>query len=887
MAEKITIAELDINTDALLKSATETKKAMDALKEENKELKKSTEDTTKAQVKNEAALKNLTTKYNQQKKVLAAVTDENNDLTKAQKSLDGAINKTIKTETEATANSVKLLALRKDVNTTTEKGRKQIELINAKIDENNELLKENASKSGKAKLSVGGYADGIKEAFGDLGIFGVALNKVSSFQDKFNTLVTGSGKSFKAASKGTSGASKALRIFKVALISAGIGLIIVALGAFVALLSKTQKFTDAVNVALSSVGAVIDVLVGTVAKLASVFSNLFSQPLSKTFKEVGEAVDGLSDSMVEAAKKGAELERLRQSVKRLGFEFEVANAKARQQIELLTAIADDNTKSFAERKKANREAIKAEEKASAAEFKLFKTRKDLADAEFERLKATGNINDEAREAHSNATKEFIEAETQRLLTQRDLEKQRTELKQDELERDLDIIKDGFESFQATKEKELSLSKTTAKQRAAIINEIQTESEKSIAEQVKTLQQFSEQQIDINDLVQESDSKVLNSKIRALELSEIIEGRLLEVVRDRRVVLSDLADLEEETDEKRKERETKRIEEEKKTSEDKLKNIQAFENQKRELQNQIDLENTETQEEKEILKAEQELEKKELALEQLQLDEEQKTELLALLQEQQDLRLAEIKESNAEKLLKSEEAIEKKRIAIKNKAFDAAVSLAGAETKIGQGILAVKEILAAKEAILELKKVTFKSKTALANSSTAIAEGTAETAKVGFPQNIPLLLGFAAQAIGIISAVKSAAKIGAGAAFYGGGQVPDLGPGRINKSANIPTQRGGDNILATVKTGEVILNGEQQQRAGGSAFFKSIGVPGFQGGGQVGPTPTQSAMQAQQINMDEFANVITDRINAIKIVAIEQDITDAQAIQAEIVGGANI
>ena len=38
---------------------------------------------------------------------------------------------------------------------------------------------------------------------------------------------------------------------------------------------------------------------------------------------------------------------------------------------------------------------------------------------------------------------------------------------------------------------------------------------------------------------------------------------------------------------------------------------------------------------------------------------------------------------------------------------------------------------------------------------ATAAGTAETAKVGFPQNIPLLIGYAAQAAGIISTVKSA------------------------------------------------------------------------------------------------------------------------------------
>jgi len=45
----------------------------------------------------------------------------------------------------------------------------------------------------------------------------------------------------------------------------------------------------------------------------------------------------------------------------------------------------------------------------------------------------------------------------------------------------------------------------------------------------------------------------------------------------------------------------------------------------------------------------------------------------------------------------------------------------------------------------------------AGAGVAIAKGTAETAKVGFPQNIPLLVAYAAQAVGIITAIRSATK----------------------------------------------------------------------------------------------------------------------------------
>jgi hypothetical protein len=62
---------------------------------------------------------------------------------------------------------------------------------------------------------------------------------------------------------------------------------------------------------------------------------------------------------------------------------------------------------------------------------------------------------------------------------------------------------------------------------------------------------------------------------------------------------------------------------------------------------------------------------------------------------------------------------------------------------------------------------------------AVAEGTAQTAKIGFPQNIPMLIGYAAQAVAIIAAIRSAvrgAKSAGSEGVEGGGApaAPNLG-----------------------------------------------------------------------------------------------------------------
>ena len=106
----------------------------------------------------------------------------------------------------------------------------------------------------------------------------------------------------------------------------------------------------------------------------------------------------------------------------------------------------------------------------------------------------------------------------------------------------------------------------------------------------------------------------------------------------------------------------------------------------------------------------------------------------------------------DKEAKENEAARKKELAgrkkLKNDILNGVISLAGSESKIGQALIAVKGVLAAKEMLISLG--VLKAKAAI-----AVAEGGAETAKVGFPQNIPLLIGFAAQAVSIFSAVKSA------------------------------------------------------------------------------------------------------------------------------------
>lgn len=103
----------------------------------------------------------------------------------------------------------------------------------------------------------------------------------------------------------------------------------------------------------------------------------------------------------------------------------------------------------------------------------------------------------------------------------------------------------------------------------------------------------------------------------------------------------------------------------------------------------------------------------------------------------------------------------------------------------------------------------------------------------FPIALAVAIGTNLAEIGVIAKQQ----------YAEGGKVKHPGNGRITTSPNIETMPNGDNILATVRTGEVILNERQQAALGGAETFKRIGVPGFASGGVVQPAYQTRSYQA--------------------------------------------
>lgn len=173
-------------------------------------------------------------------------------------------------------------------------------------------------------------------------------------------------------------------------------------------------------------------------------------------------------------------------------------------------------------------------------------------------------------------------------------------------------------------------------------------------------------------------------------------------------------------------------------------------------------------------------------------------------------------ANQASFAQAEEQIRQKQVSLNLQAADAAINALGAETAAGKAALIAKQFILAKELVLEAKRTIAFSKNALAKSKIAVAEGTAQTAKVGFPQNIPLLILYAAQAVSIIKTVIDATKA---AKETEGGESVDVGS--IPAGTAVPKPRGmatgglvqgaggpkSDLIPAMLSNGESVINAQ--------------------------------------------------------------------------------
>jgi hypothetical protein len=248
------------------------------------------------------------------------------------------------------------------------------------------------------------------------------------------------------------------------------------------------------------------------------------------------------------------------------------------------------------------------------------------------------------------------------------------------------------------------------------------------------------------------------------------------------------------------------------------------------------------------------------------------------------------ESIAEKEAAREQSIE----SLKNQLQDAT----GAEKKALESKIAVEEKALKKLADEreKLEKEEGKRQKAFAIIQSIITTALNIVKALGTPP-VP---NFAAAALAGALGAAQTAIIAAQPAATGGliGLVKQQDDGLVVAAPNIPQMENGDNVLATIKRGEVVLNKKQQAALGGAPTFRAINVPGFAEGGVAGALISapdiSGTSSAERIRLlEEISGRLTDfvaatngRIDRMRVFVVSEDVredlAEGDAIEARAV-----
>ena len=555
MADTIDIFTLKIDIDEAIASTADLADETAKLKKVYDDTRKSTEASTEEVVQAKA-------EYDAMNKQLKANQRELTNLT----ALRGKEIKTIEQGRNALAVLNKQWAQQASLYGANSK---QADALAKKSLELRERLKELEKSVGDNTRNVGNYAEGFKEALGQSNLFTRAMSNLAEATKIFGPVISAVKEEVKetaatmaAASAGTQGMSRAqkaatitsnlltgaLKIFKIALISTGVGALVVALGSLVAWFSKTQEGIDFVNKALAGFSAGVDVIIDRLSTFGGALTKLFSGDFTGAFEDMEDAVRGVGDELQREINLAIELENQLQQIQKAEVNLDIRRSAANRRLKELNLIIEDLSKPYEERIKA------------AQEFQRIET--ELVDEEV--------ANQKRRVAAMLGFAEVTE----------------------EVEEMIRKIGEEGVSLDA-----LGLSKSTVEDAKEFQGEI---------------------------------SKLFDLETASFERQVTNNNKLNTIVQQRNAAIAKInADRQKEIERLEKE-EQKRLEKASKDEAEELKRIRAFEDKKRELENQIQLENAASEEERAIIKAEQDYQKEVLQLERLQLTEEEKTELLLLL-----------------------------------------------------------------------------------------------------------------------------------------------------------------------------------------------------------------------------------------------------------------
>lgn len=889
MAQQIEILSLDINTSALVSKMTETRNEIDKLKQSQKELIATNQQGTDAYSKNEAQLKNLQSSYNSQRNVVAQLTSSTGEFVSSTQALTTALGKENTSVDACVANNKELKALRNQLNASTVEGAQAIANINAKLDENTTFIKANVSAAEQQKMAIGDYKDQITEALGELNIFNGGLSGFISKSKEAGGVAPFVQGAFGTITTAIGGMIKASLLFIATPLGAALAAIVAVVGSVVgsfkfmeASMNSTEEGSQKLARVTATISGVFKGLWNIIKPLGEFMGRAFiayfdaaAAVIDKTAKGISAALkfvglkgaaaslDNFTGTIKKNAQAAAELSKAEsklQVAQRQSQKIQLDNQKL---AEKQRQIRDDESKSIAQRQAANEQLGVILKKQAAEELSIANQQLNVANL---KVKANGKTTEslnavaEAQTNISDINERITGQESEQLVNINSLRKEAADkakeasntaiaARQAQVDKAVQANNEELALYIAQNDgKKKSLADELAfeqgvRDKKLANNEFEYTKGKISKTAYETAKlnitnEFAQKQVDIAVANADKELEIfLTTNQSKLDNNKFLNDTIYQQELDRLNLVS----------EAEANAATVRLENGVINAEEYALAIKAIDDKYAADKQAVQLQ----KEEEDKTKAATDLQNK------IALDGENFQYDLALQTEQEEVRYQQeladaektgadtdlIKKKHAENQKQIEADVQQNKLSLASSTFGNLASILGKESKAGKAM-----------AVAQATIDTYKSAV------------SAYSAMSGIPVVGPALgavAAGAAVAAGIANVKKiTSTKEASVPSRASGGYIPTLTSGYINNGANLSVPlSNGDDTLAYVGQGELILNKEQQARAGGISFFKSIGVPTYATGGYAG-NPTYTSNSTARIDYDRLAQSVAQAYSVI-------------------------
>ena len=215
---------------------------------------------------------------------------------------------------------------------------------------NEEILITIKSKSSEAEKGLDNIKKKTKET----------KNEAKDLATEFSVMGV-SISSLKGAFTKVKGVAKGMfTSIKMGIASTGIGLLVLAVGTLVTYFTQTKKGAELLQVAFKGVGAAIAVITDRISAIGGAIVKVFKGDFKGAVEDAKGAVSGLGAEIVKETKQMVELTKASQSLRDSQRDLNVETARRRAELESLKLIAEDTTKTEAERLSAAEAAMQLE-----------------------------------------------------------------------------------------------------------------------------------------------------------------------------------------------------------------------------------------------------------------------------------------------------------------------------------------------------------------------------------------------------------------------------------------------------------------------------------------------------------------------------------------------